>query len=68
MSVQIIPRKTQAKPSQTKENGLDFLGFLRPNRDFSTGYGGGAFTPQVMPQVMHDRVELDCRSSRCKVD
>ncbi len=29
----------QAKPNKTKQKSLDFLGFLRPNRDFSMGYG-----------------------------
>jgi hypothetical protein len=28
----------QAKPNKTKQNCLDFLGFIRPNRDFSMGY------------------------------
>jgi hypothetical protein len=28
----------QAKPNKTKQNSLDFLGFIRPNRDFSMGY------------------------------
>jgi hypothetical protein len=28
----------QANPNKTKENCLDFLGFIRPNRDFSMGY------------------------------
>jgi hypothetical protein len=28
----------QANPNKTKEKGLDFLGFLWPNPDFSTGY------------------------------
>jgi hypothetical protein len=31
-SFQIIPNKT-------KQISLDFLGFIRPNRDFSKGYG-----------------------------
>jgi ArsR family transcriptional regulator len=29
----------QAKPNKTKQNSLDLLGFIRPNRDFSMGYG-----------------------------
>jgi hypothetical protein len=29
----------QANPNKTKQNCLDFLGFIRPNRDFSKGYG-----------------------------
>jgi hypothetical protein len=28
----------QANPNKTKQNCLDFLGFVRPNRDFSKGY------------------------------
>jgi hypothetical protein len=28
----------QANPNKTKQNCLDFLGFIRPNRDFSKGY------------------------------
>jgi hypothetical protein len=28
----------QAKPNKTKQESLDFLGFIRPNRDFSMGY------------------------------
>jgi hypothetical protein len=30
---------SQANPNKTKQNCLDFLGFIRPNRDFSMGYG-----------------------------
>jgi hypothetical protein len=29
----------QTKPNKSKEKGLDFLGFLWPNWDFSKGYG-----------------------------
>jgi hypothetical protein len=29
----------QTKPNKTKQNGLDFLGFIRPKRDFPMGYG-----------------------------
>jgi hypothetical protein len=29
----------QINPRKSKEKGLDFLGFLWPNRDFSMGYG-----------------------------
>jgi hypothetical protein len=29
----------QANPNKTKQKSLDFLGFIRPNRDFSMGYG-----------------------------
>jgi hypothetical protein len=28
----------QTNPNKTKQNSLDFLGFIRPNRDFSMGY------------------------------
>jgi hypothetical protein len=28
----------QANPNKTKQKSLDFLGFIRPNRDFSMGY------------------------------
>jgi hypothetical protein len=27
----------QAKPNKTKQNSLDLLGFIRPNRGFSMG-------------------------------
>jgi hypothetical protein len=30
---------TRIKPNKTKQKSLDFLGFIRPNRDFSMGYG-----------------------------
>jgi hypothetical protein len=36
------PNKTkqnQTRPNKSKQNGLDLLGFIRPNRDFSMGYG-----------------------------
>jgi hypothetical protein len=29
----------QINPNKTKQKSLDFLGFIRPNRGFSTGYG-----------------------------
>jgi hypothetical protein len=29
----------QANPNKTKQKSLDFLGFIRPNRDFSMRYG-----------------------------
>ena len=35
----------QANPNKSKEKGLDFLGFIRPNRDFSMGYGEKNPTP-----------------------
>jgi hypothetical protein len=38
---QAEPRQTkqnQRKPRKTKKNSLDFLGFIRANRDFSIGY------------------------------
>jgi hypothetical protein len=35
---QIDPRKTKQNPRNSKEKGLDFLGFLWPKRDFSMGY------------------------------
>jgi hypothetical protein len=28
----------QANPSKSKQKGLDLLGFIRPNQDFSMGY------------------------------
>jgi hypothetical protein len=28
----------QANPNKSKQKSLDFLGFIRPNRDFSMGY------------------------------
>jgi hypothetical protein len=31
---------SQANPNKTKQKSLDFLGFIRPNRDFSMGYDG----------------------------
>jgi hypothetical protein len=33
------PPQSQAQPNKTKRNCLDLLGFIRPNRDFSKGYG-----------------------------
>jgi hypothetical protein len=32
-------RSFQANPNKTKQKSFDFLGFIRPNRDFSMGYG-----------------------------
>jgi hypothetical protein len=32
-------KQFQAKPRKSKKKGLDWLGFIRPNRDFSKGYG-----------------------------
>jgi hypothetical protein len=29
----------QINPNKTKQNCLDLLGFIRPNRGFSMGYG-----------------------------
>jgi hypothetical protein len=34
------PKQNQASPSNSKQKGLDLLGFIRPNRGFSMGYGG----------------------------
>ena len=31
-------KQIQAKPNKSKQNCLDLLGFIRPNRDFSMGY------------------------------
>jgi hypothetical protein len=32
------PNKIQANPNKSKQNCLDLLGFIRPNRDFSMSY------------------------------
>jgi hypothetical protein len=32
-------KQNQARPNKSKLNGLDLFGFIRPNRDFSMGYG-----------------------------
>jgi hypothetical protein len=32
------PKLFQIIPSKTKQNSLDLLGFIRPNRDFSKAY------------------------------
>jgi hypothetical protein len=32
-------KQDQAQPNKTKQKSLDLLGFIRPNRDFSMGYG-----------------------------
>jgi hypothetical protein len=32
-------KQDQANPNKSKQKGLDLLGFIRPNRDFSMGYG-----------------------------
>jgi hypothetical protein len=29
----------QAGPNKSNQKGLDLFGFIRPNRDFSMGYG-----------------------------
>jgi hypothetical protein len=34
----LMAKPVQINPRKTKEKGLDFLGFLWPNRDFSTRY------------------------------
>jgi hypothetical protein len=33
-------KQDQSTPNKSKQNCLDLFGFIRPNRDFSTGYGG----------------------------
>src|SRR5271165_4482067 len=38
-SGRIPPSRTKSRPSRTKKMGLDYLGFLRPIRGFSMGYG-----------------------------
>jgi hypothetical protein len=37
----------QGKPNKPKQNRLDFLGFIRLNRDFSTGYGDSCAQSKV---------------------
>jgi hypothetical protein len=37
---QINPSKPQTNPNKSKKKRLDWLGFIRPNRDFSMGYSG----------------------------
>jgi hypothetical protein len=32
-------KSVQINPNKTKQKSLDLLGFIRPNRDFSKGYG-----------------------------
>jgi hypothetical protein len=32
-------KQIQAKPNKSKQKRLDLLGFIRPNPDFSMGYG-----------------------------
>jgi hypothetical protein len=32
-------KQNQIKPNKTKQNRLDLLGFIRPNRGSSMGYG-----------------------------
>jgi len=34
-----LPLSSQILPNKSKQNGLDLLGFIRQNRDFSMGYG-----------------------------
>ena len=36
---QAKPKQIQANPNKSKQNCLDLLGFIRPNRDFSMGCG-----------------------------
>ncbi len=38
-SPQAEPKSDQPRPRKTKEKDLDFLGFIRPIRGFSMGYG-----------------------------
>jgi hypothetical protein len=33
------PKQNQAQPNKSKQKCLDLFGFIRPNRDFSMGYG-----------------------------
>jgi hypothetical protein len=39
-------------PNRTKQNCLVLLGFIRPNRDFSTGYGESKQEKRLMSQVV----------------
>jgi hypothetical protein len=32
-------KQNQAPPNKSKQNSLVLFGFIRPNRDFSMGYG-----------------------------
>jgi hypothetical protein len=43
---------SQANPNSSKQEGLDFLGFIRPNRDFSKGYGDSKQKKPVLSQAM----------------
>jgi hypothetical protein len=49
----------QINPNKTKQNCLDFLGFIRPNRDFSKGYERknkkNRLTSQVVRKTSHAR-------------
>jgi hypothetical protein len=38
-SGQIRPGAIQINPNKSKQKGLDLLGYIRSNRDFSMGYG-----------------------------
>jgi len=38
-SGKILPSQTKRIQENPRKNALDFLGFIRPNRDFSVGYG-----------------------------
>jgi hypothetical protein len=43
---------SQTIPSKTKQNCLVLLGFIRPNRDFSMGYGDSKQKNRLASQVV----------------
>jgi hypothetical protein len=49
----------QANPKESKEKGLDFLGFLWWNRDFSMGYGGSKQKTFLLPFQASRNASID---------
>jgi hypothetical protein len=35
----VAAKRVQARPNKSKQKRLDLFGLIRPNRDFSMGYG-----------------------------
>jgi hypothetical protein len=48
----------QANPNKTKQKSLDFLGFIRPNRGFSMGYGRKNKKNRLASQVVSETSQI----------
>ena len=57
------PKPNQTRPSQTKKMALDFLGFLRPIRGFSMGYGQSKGIFFSFPRITGAGRANDCNCS-----